>query len=264
MKFAARVLVGLLLSAPCVANTVIDGYKSCTRTDDGRPVCISVATDKYHFVSEAFFASYFERLRAVETRSTSAPAYPSPTNPEQIFAQASRSIVTIVAVDGAGEFSGLGSGVVIGNALVVTNCHVLEQAHAAAVVFEDQGFESKLVDSQIDRDLCLLHVAGLGASPIRIDASENVRVGQKVYALGAPHGLQLTFSEGMVSSLRGSGFPQIIQTTAPISPGSSGGALLSSAGELIGITTMQYTEGQNLNFAIPVDWLWSFRTLSGR
>lgn len=268
MKLLAWILVFGLISASCAANTVIDGYKSCTRTDDGRPVCISVATDKYHFVSESFFASYFDRSRAAQTRSVNArapaPVYSAVTNPEQIFAQASRSIVTIVAVDAAGVFSGLGSGVVIGETLVVTNCHVLEQAHAAAVVFEDQGFESNLIDSQIDRDLCLLQVAGLHASPIGIDASENVRVGQKVYALGAPHGLQLTFSEGMVSSLRGSGFPQIIQTTAPISPGSSGGALLSSAGELIGITTMQYAEGQNLNFAIPVDWLWSFRTLSKR
>ncbi len=266
MKPASWIIVGLLISAPGIANTVIDGYKSCTRTDDGRPVCVSVATDKYHFVSESFFASYFDRLRATETRTPSAPApaYSSLTNPEQIFAHASRSIVTIVAVDAAGEFFGLGSGVVIGNSLVVTNCHVLEKAHAAAVVFEDQGFESKLIDSQIDRDLCLLQVAGLHASPIRIDASENVRVGQKVYALGAPHGLQLTFSEGMVSSLRGPGFPKIIQTTAPISPGSSGGALLSNAGELIGITTMQHAEGQNLNFAMPVDWLWSFRTLGKR
>lgn len=266
MKLFLRILTLALISVPCVANTVIDGYKSCTRTDDGRPVCISVATDKYHFVSESFFASYFDRLRAIETQGSRAPApaYSSLTNPEQIFAQASRSIVTIVAVDGAGEFSGLGSGVVIGDSLAVTNCHVLEKAHAAAVVYDDEGFESNLIDSQIDRDLCLLHVAGLRASPIRIDASENVRVGQKVYALGAPHGLQLTFSEGMVSSLRGPGFPKIIQTTAPISPGSSGGALLSSAGELIGITTMQHADGQNLNFAMPVDWLWGFRTLSKR
>lgn len=268
MKFAARILLLLSMAAPCFANTVIDGYKSCTRTDDGRPLCVSVATDKYHFVSEAFFASYFERLRATETRSAGpgapATAYTAPGNPEQIFASASRSIVTIVAADETGAIFGLGSGVVIGDSLVVTNCHVLAKAHAAVVVFGDEGFESTVVDSQIDRDLCLLQVAGLRANPIRIDASENVRVGQKVYALGAPHGLELTFSEGMVSSLRGTGFPKIIQTTAPISPGSSGGALLSSAGELIGITTMQHTEGQNLNFAMPVDWLWSFRTLSGR
>gem|GEM_PF-6105546 len=75
-----------------------------------------------------------------------------------------------------------------------------------------------------------------------------------MYAIGAPQGLELSLSEGIVSQLRG-GFPPIIQTTVAISPGSSGGGLFNKNGELVGITTFQLKEGQNLNFALPVEWV---------
>ncbi len=83
----------------------------------------------------------------------------------------------------------------------------------------------------------------------------SVKVGQKVFALGAPKGLDLTLSEGIVSSLRKYEDSNFVQTTASISPGSSGGGLFNDSGALIGITTFQHSEGQNLNFAVPVDWV---------
>ena len=82
-----------------------------------------------------------------------------------------------------------------------------------------------------------------------------VRTGQKVFAIGAPQGLELTISEGIVSSLRETKLGTVIQTTAPISPGSSGGGLFNVSGQLIGITTFQSKTGQNLNFAVPADWI---------
>lgn len=80
-------------------------------------------------------------------------------------------------------------------------------------------------------------------------------MGQRVYTLGAPLGLELTFSEGMISSLRKADGGLLIQTTTPISPGSSGGGLFDENGVLIGITTFQTTKGQNLNFAVPAEWI---------
>lgn len=180
-------------------------------------------------------------------------------SPEAVFETASKSVVTIVAVDSRGQAIGLGSGVVVRPQLLTTNCHVLKNADAAAVMYQGQRYAAKVVDSMVDRDLCLLSVEGLPAQVVQTGSTNNVRVGQKVFALGAPHGLELTFSEGMISSLRQTKDSPIIQTTAPISPGSSGGALLSKDGTLIGITTMQMIQGQNLNFAIPVDWVWEFR-----
>ncbi len=77
-------------------------------------------------------------------------------------------------------------------------------------------------------------------------------MGEPVYAVGAPEGLELPLSEGIVSQLRG-GPPPLIQTTVAISPGSSGGGLFNTEGELVGITTFYLKEGQNLNFALPVE-----------
>ncbi len=180
---------------------------------------------------------------------------------EEVFAAASQSVVTVLAFDHQHQPKGLGSGVVIAGERVVTNCHVLAGAAAAGVVFQEHGIEARVVDSMITRDLCLLAVPGLRATPIQRRASAELRVGQRVYALGAPHGLELTFSEGMISSLRRTGKNPLIQTSAPISQGSSGGALLSRDGRLIGITTLQHKTGQNLNFAVPADWIAQFRSL---
>ncbi len=86
-------------------------------------------------------------------------------------------------------------------------------------------------------------------------ATFDAKVGQRVYAIGAPQGLELTLSEGLISALRGTDKGAIIQTTAPVSPGSSGGGLFNSSGQLVGIVTFQRKSGQNLNFALPAAWI---------
>jgi S1-C subfamily serine protease len=105
-----------------------------------------------------------------------------------------------------------------------------------------------------DKDLCLLSAPGLAAKPARQGRAAALKVGEPVYAVGAPQGLELSLSEGIVSQLRG-GPPPIIQTTVAISQGSSGGGLFNAQGELVGITTFYLEEGQSLNFALPVEWL---------
>ena len=90
-----------------------------------------------------------------------------------------------------------------------------------------------------------------------------VRPGQTVFAIGSPQGLDLSISEGIVSSVRESRLGPLIQTTAAISPGSSGGGLFNVSGQLIGITTFQSKTGQNLNFAVPADWIADMQTRGG-
>src|ERR1700690_1762199 len=80
-----------------------------------------------------------------------------------------------------------------------------------------------------------------------------LRIGERVYAVGSPHGLERSISEGLVSGLPGAAPDTIIQTTAAISHGSSGGGLFDSSGVLIGITTLFLKDGQSLNFAVPAD-----------
>jgi len=86
-------------------------------------------------------------------------------------------------------------------------------------------------------------------------ASSSLAVGERVYAIGAPEGLELTLSEGVISGLRDFDGAHVIQTSAPVSPGSSGGGLFDAHGHLIGITTFSMKEGQNLNFALPTEWV---------
>jgi S1-C subfamily serine protease len=109
----------------------------------------------------------------------------------------------------------------------------------------------RYTDSQFD--LCGLDVSGLPATPVAIGSVKSISVGQRVYAIGAPRGLELSISEGLVSSLRPISGSLNIQTTAAMSPGSSGGGLFDHNGFLVGITTFVVKDGQNLNFALPAD-----------
>ena len=94
----------------------------------------------------------------------------------------------------------------------------------------------------------------LTGKPAQLGKAAGLKVGDPVYAVGAPKGLELSLSDGIVAQLRG-GPPPLIQTTAAISPGSSGGGLFDGEGRLVGLTTLYVEGGQSLNFAMPVEWI---------
>jgi hypothetical protein len=175
-------------------------------------------------------------------------------NPELLFQEVSRSIVTIQALDNAGNITSLGSGVVTAQGAVVTNCHVLEGGAQFSVISGKTMHKGELRAADQSRDLCELQVSTLNAPRVPL-YTNRVRVGQRVYAIGAPEGLELTISEGLVSSVREIDGAQYIQTSAPISSGSSGGGLFDTEGRLVGLTAFIITEGQNLNFALPAAWI---------
>ena len=179
----------------------------------------------------------------------------SDLSPIEIFQTNRNSIVVVRSASEAGGRSSQGSGVVIADEEVVTNCHVAISSSDIIVRTETQSLPAKLRYRDQGHDLCQLTVRGLKAKPVTRAAVATVAVGAKVYAIGAPQGLELTLSDGVVSSLRNLGGTSLIQTNAAISPGSSGGGLFDSSGRLIGITTFQSRTGQNLNFAVPTDWI---------
>lgn len=174
--------------------------------------------------------------------------------PEQIFREASRSVVVIHAADQEGNPVNQGGGVVTGRESVATNCHVVTEGARISVHYGKRVFEATLKHSDLERDLCQLEVPRLDA-PRAALWTGRLRVGQRVYAIGAPEGLELTLSEGLISSLREFDDEQYIQTSAAISQGSSGGGLFDSEGRLIGITSFFLPDGQNLNFALPSKWI---------
>jgi S1-C subfamily serine protease len=176
-------------------------------------------------------------------------------SPEVVFERAGDSVVVIERIDGTGQRKGFASGVVTGEGEVATSCHVLTGASRVRVRAGDARIDAKLTYPDPERDLCLLLAPGLEVPPVPIANVEGLKVGQRVYAIGTPKGLERTLSEGLISSLRPRARSFVIQTSAPMSPGSSGGGLFDEEGRLIGVATYQYARGQNLNFAVPASWI---------
>jgi Flp pilus assembly protein TadD len=179
----------------------------------------------------------------------------------QVYERVKDSVVVVKAYDRAGKAVGLGSGVVLPSGDIVTNYHVVKAGVRYTVGQKGKAVPAFLQGSDPDKDLALLLAPGLTATPARLGQASRLKVGEPVYAVGAPQGLELSLSEGIVSQLRG-GPPAIIQTTAAISPGSSGGGLFNAQGELVGIVTFYLKEGQSLNFALPVEWVKEVATSS--
>jgi hypothetical protein len=152
---------------------------------------------------------------------------------------------------------GLGSGFFVAPSIIATNYHVIEGASEAYCFLNnsDEPYEIEgylAADQSVD--LILLKVAGVSRQAIPF-SSDVVSPGQKIYALGSPKGLPATISDGIVSGIRDFDGYKLIQMTAPISPGSSGGPVLNVQGEIIGVSVSQLESGQNLNFAIPKSYL---------
>jgi S1-C subfamily serine protease len=175
--------------------------------------------------------------------------------PGQVYERVKDSVVVVKAHDQQGKLVGLGSGVVLPSGEIITNYHVVNEGVRYTVGRGKHIVPATLKAGDPDKDLCLLHAPGLVAEPARLGRADRLKVGDTVYAVGAPQGLELSLSEGIISQLRGGGPHPIIQTTVAISPGSSGGGLFNAKGELVGITTFQLKDGQSLNFALPVEWI---------
>ncbi len=162
---------------------------------------------------------------------------------------------------------GTGTGFVWdGNGHIVTNFHVIQGANGARVTLADQtSFDAQLVGAFPDRDLAVLKIDAPKDKlpPIAVGSSRDLLVGQRVYAIGNPFGLDQTLTTGIVSALNREidSFNQrtirgVIQTDAAINPGNSGGPLLDSAGRLIGVNTQIASPSgasAGIGFAIPVD-----------
>jgi len=141
--------------------------------------------------------------------------------------------------------------------VLVTNAHVVIgpghiRARFGSDLYSSPELEVQYVDT--DADLAVLRLAKVPQrSPaIRLRTGTLPDVGERVFAIGNPQGLERTFSEGVISGVRSlAEIGLVVQHTAPISPGSSGGALFDDKGELVGLTVAYLKDGQNLNFAIP-------------
>lgn len=178
--------------------------------------------------------------------------------PREIAASAQRATVQIRALDARGGVAGLGSGFFVSpDGVIVTNFHVIEAAHALQVeTFDGEVYDNVFhVTSDPRRDVAVLKVPVQGAVSLRLGSDTAAVVGAEVYAMGHPLGQTSTFSDGLVSASRTVEGVSMIQISAPISPGSSGGPVMDTRGEVIGVATMVMNGGQNLNYAVPVRYV---------
>lgn len=172
--------------------------------------------------------------------------------PSQVFYKAKDSILVVHSLDPQGNVIMQGSGVILPSKQIATNCHILDKGDIIKIGKEGHFVQASIDASDKINDVCLLSSKDFKGKSVILGNSDALKVGEPVYAIGAPRGLELSLSDGIISQLRGN-FPPIIQTTAAISPGSSGGGLFDNQGRLIGLTTSQKRDSQNINFAVPVE-----------
>ena len=178
------------------------------------------------------------------------------TDIPKIVASSRGAVVLLKAFDKQGQPLGLGSGFRVSDGRFVTNAHVV--AGASRVEINDESGALIGVARSADMlstsvDLAVLPATGSRNAPyLRLSGAGIPQVGEPVVVIGAPEGLANTVSNGIVSAVRLLESRSLLQITAPISPGSSGGPVLNYRGEVIGVSVSILREGQNLNFAVPV------------
>jgi len=169
----------------------------------------------------------------------------------------SGSVVSIITFDGRGNRVAEGSGFVYRDPqYILTNRHIFQGAERAEVKTRSGTFKvTKFLAEDTDHDLLLLKMENPDSRLIPIPIQTAIPTGgEKIVVIGNPLGLETTISDGIVAAVREMDqFGRVIQITAPISPGSSGSPVLNLRGEVVGVATFQLQQGQNLNFAIPVE-----------
>jgi S1-C subfamily serine protease len=220
-----------------------------------------LALSAFLLISAIFVAALW-----IENANRSSPAK-VPTNPQLVESKTAEpktdSVLMIIAIDRKGSTIGQGSGFVLSSdGLAGSNYHVLEGAARAIASSPDgQTFDLGLIEgADLKKDLVVfqLYPQGSKAKPhdlphVTLGSSQDLVVGERVIAIGSPQGLENSVSDGILSAIREVDSVRYLQITAPISPGSSGGPVLDSAGQMIGVATFQFKKGQNLNFAVAAD-----------
>jgi S1-C subfamily serine protease len=168
---------------------------------------------------------------------------------QDVFQQVSQAVYVVRTLEA------LGSAVAISERELLTNCHIMKDAPVAILEREGVKLAAVLVSADRETDRCVLQVSVSATLPkwVGVRPYADVKVGERVFTIGSPQGLELSLAEGLVSSKRTVDAGRLIQTTAPISSGSSGGGLFDVHGHLIGITTFMLKNSQNLNFAIAAE-----------
>lgn len=204
----------------------------------------------YKFISQ-FFALFI-------ILTATSPVKVFSQSADEIFSSVNDAIVVVEAYDFDGSKSKQGSGVIIKDkGLLLTNFHIFAGNEKLKLMHNDKEIKyTEIIGFNVEKDVLVLKIEEGDFPQIKVGATTDLKVGSKVFAIGSPLGLENTLSEGLVSGFRkfdNKKDMEYVQISAALSHGSSGGAVLNSAGELIGISSMGMSNGENLNFAIKIE-----------
>ncbi len=173
--------------------------------------------------------------------------------PEVLYAKCKASVVTILTFDVKRAPLGQGSGFIVAKNRVVTNYHVLAGSASASIIFNDGStvMVKSIAGASVPKDVVIVEADTSHRPPLPLGDELRLKVGETVYAIGAPKGLSASLSNGLVSAFREDEGQFLIQITAPIAPGSSGGPVLNTQGQVVGLTTSRLKDS-SFGFAVGV------------
>jgi hypothetical protein len=181
----------------------------------------------------------------------------------EVYQRARVSMVQIVGVTPEGRYHA-GSGVVLPDGTVATNCHVTMRAKRVQQ-FMGNGPSASLQAADVTHDLCALYFPDLDRRAATLGTSRELAVGDAVYAVGFNAGKGLSYQPGEVAELFEHDGGMVIRTTAPFTHGASGGGLFDAQGRLVGILTFyRVSKDRTDYFAVPVEWLKNLETAAAR
>jgi hypothetical protein len=192
-----------------------------------------------------------------------APPLPTELSSEEVIARVVPSVAVVLTGAGAGRLSGVGSGVIVrSDGVLLTAYHVIKDAREVQVRLKTGEIYDRVELVAVDerRDVAAIRIPAANLPALAVAPLEEARLGEPVFVVSNPSGLTWSASAGVLSAVRPpveevlatqSGY-RVLQFTAPVSPGSSGGAVVDSKGRALGIVVFS-KQGQALNFAVPID-----------
>ncbi|KYG67632.1 hypothetical protein AZI85_17285 [Bdellovibrio bacteriovorus] len=177
----------------------------------------------------------------------------TPLSSIEFFEETSESVWMIIAATSTQSMS-IGSAVAVTTNQLITNCHVVKGASKIGIKRGDIVKFAEVVSGDFKADKCIISVKEGNLVPVRgMRKFTDLKVGEEIYTIGSPKGLESTLSQGIVSGLRTDKEARLVQISAPISSGSSGGGVFDKYGNLIAITTFLLKDAQNMNFSISIE-----------
>lgn len=172
----------------------------------------------------------------------------------ELFTRLTHKVLKVEAMNSDGSVS-MGTGVLVGDGFVVTNCHVTARARTIELVRGEFRWEVDAQRADVEHDLCVLrapHSSGLAPAEMGL---ETPRIGQTVHAVGFIFGIAPRLNVGEINALHDFDGAKIVQSTTPFTSGASGGGLFDDKGRLVGIVTFRYRAGEAFHFSLPVSWI---------